>query len=159
MGITLTYKPSPQPSPEVVKAMVEEARTMRPLQQWWSEPLKLMQIPSLGVIGMTKVSLPGYSGPDRAYVEVDQGEDFLMMWSDITHIVRALSLWSKRYGVQWDLQLEGERFGSVESSGEISADLSDGLHQLLQAASAPDDPSAREELIAAIDSKYKSRWG
>ena len=81
-----------------------------------------------------------------------------MMWNDITHIVRTLSLWSKRYAVRWDLALEGEPFGSVEPSGEISADLSENLLQLLQAASAPDDPGAREELIAAIDSKYKSRW-
>jgi hypothetical protein len=77
MGITLTYRPSESLEAGVEAQIMEETTQLAASEPWWCEPINFADFPSLGFMGMTKVFLPAYSGPN-GYVEVDRDDDFLM---------------------------------------------------------------------------------
>jgi hypothetical protein len=158
MGITLTYKPTPVPSPEVFDIITAEIRECGPIEQWWSEPIRLLKSPTFGVLGMTKVSIPGYSTEQGTYIDVLPQDDFLMMWRDIHKIAGMLATWSKRFNLSWNFDLEGGHFGNVLPSGHFDQELVESLEQLCQMADAPSSPEARDARITEIDKKHSDRW-
>jgi hypothetical protein len=107
-------------------------------------------------MGMTKVFLPAYSGPD-GYVEVDRDDDFLMAWRDCQTIVKILGDWSTRFGIQWDLSLDGEEIGTIDGTGALSPKLQTRLDDLLRLSNFSETGEALQKRISEIDVKYQSR--
>ncbi len=120
--------------------------------------MKFFEGPPEGLLGMTKIFLPGYSAPGGGYVEVEEQEMLLMAWHECVTIVAALSDWSERFGVEWLLTIEGETFGTVLPSGKQSPELEASMAQLLAMSGAVESGEALESRIGTIDAKYASRW-
>ena len=118
----------------------------------------LMNLPSHGLVGMQKVSLPGYSLPGGGFSEVDQQDDFLMMWRDVSRLATELSSWSQSLGFGWTLELEGGVLGTIDDSGRISSELSNSLEELLSMAGGDDGQNERDRRIENIDRKHIDRW-
>ena len=158
MSITLSFKPTSALSEAAVEQIKFDCKALGPHTTWWSEMPTLLDVPKHGVIGMQKVSLNGYSLSHGGYQEVDQQDDFLMMWNDIIRTALALSNWAKQFDIGWDLALEGAVFGSIDKHGNSSDALMTSLGELLLMSDAPNNEQERTSLIAAIQKKYASRW-
>ena len=158
MGITLSFKPTSVLDEAVVEQLKINCRALGPHTTWWSEMPALLNVPKLGILGMQKVSLTGYSTNDGGYQKVDQQDNFLMMWNDINRTTVALSRWAKEFGVGWVMELEGEPFGSIDENGIASEELEGSLEELLSMSNAPPSEPERATLIEEIRKRYASRW-
>ena len=158
MGITLTFQPLQPPSSNVESSLKVDCDALGPTQTWWSERPQLLTVPGIGVVGMMKVSMSGYSLSDGGYQDIDPQEDFLMMWRDIDRIATALSSWSVQHNIAWKITLEGEPFGAIDSQGNRSSELEAAMEELLFMSEAPTDATERATTVATIDAKYATRW-
>ena len=158
MGITLSFRPVSAPDQAMADQLKARCQALGPHTTWWSEQPLLVDVAAQGLIGMQKVSLPGYSISDGGYQEVDQEEDLLMMWNDINRTVSTLSAWSREFRIGWDISLEGEPFGTIDADGQASEILRNSLEELLSISGGPSDEQERATLIADIKQKYASRW-
>tara|TARA_B100001105_G_scaffold242277_1_gene222280 strand:+ start:832 stop:1308 length:477 start_codon:yes stop_codon:yes gene_type:complete len=158
MGITLSFRPTSAPNKAVADQLKEKCKALGPYDTWWSEQPILMDVNDRGLMGMQKVSLPGYSVTDGGYQEVEQEEDLLMMWHDITRTLSSLTTWARDFGIGWEISLEGEPFGTIDAAGRFSSELSNSLSELLSMSGAPTDEQERASLVSQIARKYASRW-
>jgi len=156
MGIELTYKPDRELEEDVKTMIMEETARLAASESWWAEPLLFLETPSLGFLGMTKVFLHSYS-TDNGYVEVKRADNFLMAWQDCQTIANILAAWSKRFGVGWQLSLDGELMGVIDHSGTLSTKLQSKLDELRHLSDFTETGDALERLIHQIDMKYASR--
>jgi hypothetical protein len=158
MGITLSFRPLSAPEQVVADQLKASCQALGPYKTWWSEQPTLVDVAAHGLMGMQKVSLPGYSVNGGGYQEVDQEEDLLMMWHDINRTVSSLSDWARNFGIGWEISLEGEPFGTIDEKGHASEVLRNSLDELLSMSGAPTDEQERASLITDIGQKYASRW-
>lgn len=158
MGITLTFQPQQPTSPQLESSLKADCDRLGAPNTWWSEQPKFLTVSGIGLVGMMKVSMSGYSLSGGGYQDIDPQEDFLMMWRDIDRIATALSIWSVLHNIAWKIALEGEPFGAIDSQGNRSSELEEALQELLFMSEAPTDATERAKSIAIIDARYATRW-
>jgi hypothetical protein len=71
--------------------------------------------------------------------------------------VKILAEWSRRFGIQWDLSLDGEEMGTIERTGRLSPKLQSSLDDLLRLSNFAETGEALQKRISEIDVKYASR--
>jgi len=86
MGITLTFQPQQPTSPQLESSLKADCDRLGAPNTWWSEQPKFLTVSGIGLVGMMKVSMSGYSLSGGGYQDIDPQEDFLMMWRDIDRI-------------------------------------------------------------------------
>ena len=154
MGVSLTYEPMEAPAPEASSQIFEEAGQLADKREWWCEPLFFFTQEELH--GSTKIFLPGYSTSDGGYVEVDAEEDSLMAAYDTQYIIDTLAGWSRRFGINWIIGVDGEEVGTVSDTGPDPMLI--GMIAAVATHGASDEmPTFDEQVINDIRKKYASR--
>jgi hypothetical protein len=162
MGICLRIESVGVPSPEIQKELFSESEKLQQLDyKWWCESLYLLGNPKSGepIVAIPKISIPFYGWATKEgshFVEVDPTEDSFMAARDILFMSQTLAAWSKKYGVDWRLELEGENVGSI-TQGVISPDVDQFLERMTEPLGIPlDDPIAQSK-ADEISQKYSDR--
>lgn len=139
MSVSLTYFTT-HPVPASVAAHVRhEADECAARHDWWCEPFVFYGDPARPghLVGDTKLFLVAYATAAGDFVHVDADDDTAMAWRDAVYIVDRLRLWSSRFGMCWQLEIEGEPIGRVDD-GQPDDDLAAHLDDLLDGRPSTD---------------------
>jgi hypothetical protein len=137
MGVGISYTSMRPVAADVKAQLMADVDVVGNARDWWSEGFWLddeVEEPGrlYSLHGFTKLFLPGYSTDAGGYQEVDGEEDYLLAWSDANFIVTHLCLWSKGYGVDWSIDLEGP-IGSIVD-GKPDKKLAETLQAMSESA-------------------------
>lgn len=153
MSVLLEYQ-STQPVPVETAALVEsDSRRFLKERCYWSEPLSVTPEhapPARLAGGNAMFNAGGYESASGQWMDVSEGEDYLMAWSDTRFIVDALESWSRAHSIDWNVYSGGEPVGNV-AGGQADERLLDFLEGLLEASEL--DPA----MLAEIDRKFSNR--
>jgi hypothetical protein len=157
MGASLSYRPEPNPPDLIADLIIKEASALSRIANHWCEPYFFMRGTGGKLTGFTKVSLPGFTVPDGAYVSVDPSDDMFMMAQEIEMLLRGISIWARGYKLKWHIAFAGASVGSIDSTGAYSEDLRSFLAELHMAAATPTDPEELKSTVSRLRLKYAQR--
>ena len=157
MGTSLSYRTEQTPPEAITELIVKEAQALSRISNHWCEPYTFFGIQGQGLSGLTKVSLPGYSAPNGAYVQVDPLDDLFMMSQEVELLLRGLSGWARAYKLSWQIALEGTAVGSIDSAGVYSDSLRSFLAELHETARTPADPQLLKARVSQVRAKHAQR--
>jgi hypothetical protein len=154
MGISLTYEPAGDLGALERHAVLADAQQLAESREWWCEPVCFLDPETLA--GDTKIFLPGYTTKTGEYVKVTAEDDALMAAYDAKFILRVLTGWSKRYGFDWNIGVEGEPVGIVSPDGP-NPELLSMIAMIASNGASDTMPEFDEREIQRIRAKYASR--
>jgi hypothetical protein len=161
MGICLRYQSIGVPDKEIKKKIMEEADQLYDNYEWWGEGMYFLGLYNDGepIHGIPKLFAFGYgyvTKEKQQFTMVDGGEDAFMAARDLSIMVKHLFDWSKRYGVEWQLDHGGEYLGDINSEA-IGQGILDFINALVEPIGIPlDDPIAESKAREIFD-KYEDR--
>lgn len=109
MGVGLYYRAANTVPPDVVQAILAEAKTVNPGQPWvLCEPIHFFGLDGNDLVGGSKLNLMPH--PE----ELDELRDNPPERDDLQALLHALADWSTRFGVTWELDIDGTPLGAIE---------------------------------------------
>jgi len=145
MGVSFDYRCNAKLGEEQRLELLARVKQDVAAFSWWVESIKLRDTDN-GFWGSTKIFL---------HCE-DEGEDSIMAWWNITHIMKLLQEYARSYGLVWSLEIEGGSLGEI-SGGDSDREVFDEASTMLQVAGVDANDPRLPDRIREIDMKYADR--
>lgn len=139
-------------SSETAQRVAAEAVGAARRRAAWSEPNHVHAVDGY-LFGEARLLLHEYETDPGKFREVDPRDDAVMSLSDAAFTLGQLGDWSRRYGIEWEVQL-GRARGLVTATGPDAA-AQKLLGALVKAAGKT--PAEAEGARATLDAKYRDR--
>ena len=120
---------------------------------WWCESLDFYDVGDDLAGGSTKLFRLSALTRDGTVEDVDPGEDTVMAWNDCRVIIDELGVLSRRHGVTWRLDMEGDLLGHVTPEGADDT-LQDSMWHFLESADLDVGEDEAALVVARIREKY-----